>query len=125
MSYLSGKKLLLILFLLWLTADSCSQLLNKNHEKQLFSKSNSNKGEAKIREPRKVRSTKKKQEANERKRKKEYKKSVKRTQQRTIDIQTPEVKARMKQNKKNTVIRNRSKKKKDKANSKRAANKYK
>lgn len=124
MSNLSGKKLLIILIIV-LTASSCSPLFHKNHERHIFGKTHLNRKEAKIKEPRRVKSAKKKQEKNERKQKKEYKKSVKQTQQRSLDIQTPEVRERMKQNKKNTVIRDRSKKKKDKANSKRASNKYK
>jgi hypothetical protein len=125
MSTLTGRKLLIILILVWLAAGSCSPLFHKNHERHLFGKTHLNRREAKIKEPRRVRNAKKKQEANERKRKKEYKKSVKQTQKRSLDIQTPEVRERMKQNKQNTVIRDRSKKKKDKANSKKAANKYK
>jgi hypothetical protein len=125
MSNLSGKKLLIILILVWLAAGSCSPLFHKNHERQIFGKTHLNRKEAKIKEPRRVKGAKKKQEKNDRKRKKEYNKSVKQTQKRSLEIQTPEVKERMKQNKKNTVIRDRSKKKKDKANSKKAANKYK
>ena len=68
---------------------------------------------------------KKKQEANDRRLKKDYDKSVKQSQKRTIDIQTPEVQARMKQNKKEDVTRYKDKKKKVKEGSKRAGKKYK
>jgi hypothetical protein len=49
---------------------------------------------------------------------------VKRSQKRTIDIQTPEVQARMKQEKKN-IMRDRNKKKKTKTGTKGAEKKYK
>ena len=56
--------------------------------------------------------------------KKDYDKSIKQSQKRTVDIQTPEVQARMKQNKKDYTRRDRHKKKKIKAASKEAGGKY-
>jgi len=50
---------------------------------------------------------------------------VKQSQKRTVAIQTPEVQDRMKQNKKDSAIRDKEKKKKVKAGSKRAGKKYK
>jgi hypothetical protein len=119
------KKIFLFLFILSLAVGSGSaQIFHKNPEKQLFGKTHVKKKEVKAREPRKVLKAKKKQEANERRLNKAYDKSVKRSQKRTVEIQTPEVQARMKQNKKDYVIRDRDKKKKVKAGSKRAAKKY-
>lgn len=76
-------------------------------------------------EPRAVRKAKKKQSAKEKKMKKDYAKSVKRSQKRTIEIQTPEVQARMKQNQKDSQSRDKNKKKKIKASTKKAGKKYK
>ena len=96
----------------------------KDPEKQLFGKSHGSRKETKVREPKKVLKAKKKQEANDRRLKKDYDKSVKQSQKRSIDIQTPEVQARMKQNKKDYTRRDRDKKKKIKAASKEAGGKY-
>ena len=62
------------------------------------------KKQVKVKEPRSVTKAKKKQEANERKLKKDYAASIKRSQKRTIEIQTPEVQARMKQNQNDTKV---------------------
>ena len=51
--------------------------------------------------------------------KKNYDKSVKKSQKRTYEIQTPEVQARMKQNKKDYAARDKEKKKKVRASTKR------
>jgi hypothetical protein len=50
---------------------------------------------------------------------------VKQSQKRTIDIQTPEVQDRMKQNKKDTAARDKEKKKKVRSGSMKAGKKYK
>ena len=50
---------------------------------------------------------------------------VKKSQKRTIDIQTPEVRARMKQNKKETAARERVKKRKNNKSTRKAGKKYK
>jgi hypothetical protein len=125
MNNLSMKKFFLFLFVLSLTmASANAQIFHKNPEKELFGKSHGSRKEAKVREPKKVLKAKKKQEANDRRLKKNYDKSVKQSQKRTLDIQTPEVKARMKQNKKDYTRRDRDKKKKIKAASKEAGGKY-
>ena len=120
------RKLILFLFVLSLATGSCTaQIFHKNPEKQLFGKSHINKKGPKVKEPRKVLKAKKKQEANDRKLKKDSEKSVKRSQKRTVDIQTPEVQARMKQNKKDITIRDRGKKKNIETATKGAEKKYK
>jgi hypothetical protein len=98
---------------------------SKNVEKALFGKSNGSKKKVNLKEPRSVVKARKKQEANEKKLKNEYAKSVKRSQKRTVDIQTPEVQARMKQNQKDTATRDKEKKRKLKAGNKGAGKKYK
>jgi|ERR1035437_8634465 hypothetical protein len=126
MTNLSVRKLILILFLLLLAIGSCkAQIFHKNPEKELFGKKRGIKKEAKVREPRTVLKAKRKQEANDRKLKKDYEKTVRQSQKRTIDIQTPEVQARMKQNKKDYLIRDKEKKKKVKTSTKIAGKKYK
>jgi hypothetical protein len=126
MNNLSMRKIFLFIFILSLAISSCSiQILHKNPEKGLFGKTHGNRKEVKIKEPGSVQKAKKKQEANDRKLKKDYAKSVKRSQKRTIDIQTPEVQARMKQNQKNSAVRDKVKKKKVKTSTRKAGKKYK
>lgn len=99
MNILSMRKLILLLLVLSIALGSCkARLFNKNPERRL--------------------------EANDRKLKKDSEKSVKRSQKRTVDIQTPEVQARMKKNKKDYILRDKDKKKKVKEGTKRAAKKY-
>jgi LAS superfamily LD-carboxypeptidase LdcB len=126
MNNLSMRKLFVILFLLLLAIGSGdAQIFHKNPEKELLGKSLGKKKEVKAKEPRSVLKAKRKQEANDRKLKKNYEKSIKRSQKRTIDIQTPEVQARMKQNKKDSAVRDKTKRKKMKSGIKRAGKKYK
>jgi len=119
------RKCFLFLSVLFLTMSSANaQIFHKNPEKQLFGKTHGSRKEVKVKEPRKVLKAKKKQEANDRRLKKQYDESVKKSQKRTIDIQTPEVQASMKQNKKDYSRRDRDKKKKIKAANKDARGKY-
>jgi hypothetical protein len=109
---------------------SCNaQILQKNTsrkvEKELFGKSRGNRKEVKAKESRKVIQAKKKQEARQKKLKSDYDKSIVKSKKRTVDIQTPEVQKRMKQNKKDTARNDRVKRKKNRTNSKKAGNKYK
>jgi hypothetical protein len=125
MNNLSMRKIFLFLFVLSLAMGSVNaQIFHKNPEKQLFGKTHVKKKAAKVREPRKVLRAKRKQQANERRLNKAYDRSIKRSQKRTVEIQTPEVQTRMKQNKKEYVIRDKDKKKKVREGSKRAAKKY-
>ena len=129
MNNLYLNKFFLYLFLISLSLSSCNTRLfhrngSRNAEKELFGKSLTRKRGVKVKEPRTVLKAKKKQEANDRKLKNDYKKSVKKSQQRTIDIQTPEVQANMKQNKKESAIRDKLKRKKIKTGSKKAGRKY-
>ena len=124
------KKIFLLLFISILAIGSSNaQLFHRNAaksaEKGLFGKSLSKKKQVKVKEPRSVLKAKKKQEANENKIKKDYAKSIKRSQKRTIEIQTPEVQERMKQNKKNLDLRDKEKKKIKRTRNKKAGKKYK
>jgi hypothetical protein len=130
MNNLYMKKLLLLIFITTLVLGSANaQLFHRNAarsaEKGLFGKSLSKKKQVKVKEPRSVLKAKKKQEANEKKLKKDYAASVKKSQKRTIDIQTPEVQERMKQNQKNLELRDKAKKKKTRTSNKKAGKKQK
>lgn len=96
----------------------------KNPEKRLFGKSVGSKKKDKVKEPRAVRKAKKKQEANEKRLKKEYAQSVKKSRERAYDIQSAEVKERMKQNEKDIIARDKEKKKNAKARTKKGEKKY-
>ncbi|MGD0755829.1 MAG: hypothetical protein ABR927_12285 [Bacteroidales bacterium] len=126
MNNISLRKLILFIFILLLSVGSVNaQIFHKNPEKQLFGKTLGRKKEPKVKESRTVIRAKRKQEAHERKLNKDYEKSVRRSQKRTIDIQSPEVQKRMKQNKKEYTVRDKEKRKKVKASTKRAGEKYK
>ena len=123
------KRLFLLLFISILTIGCANaQLFHRNAarnaEKGLFGKSLNNKKQVKVKEPRSVMKAKKKQEANENKIKKDYAAHVKKSQKRTIDIQTTDVQERMKQNQKNLELRDKAKKKKSRTTNKKAGKKY-
>jgi hypothetical protein len=125
MNKLRLRKLFLLIFILSLAAGSGhAQIFHKNPEKKLFGKTHMNGKSAIVKQPRSVLKAKRKQEANDRRLNKEYDKSIKRSQKRSVDIQTPEVQARMKQNKKDYTTRDKLKKKKVKKSTKEAGEKY-
>ena len=124
------KKFILLMFISLMAIGICNaQIFNKRGtrkaEKGLFGKTSGRNKSIKVREPRSVTKAKKKQIAKEKKLKKDYAKSIKESQQRAYSIQTPEVQARMKQNKKDTEARSKAKKKRVKSSSKKAGRKYK
>ena len=130
MNNLSMRKFFLFLFITLFIVGTCNaQIFRKNvarrAERGLFRKSSVKNKEIKVKEPRAVIKAKKKQEANERKLKREYEKSVKKSQKRSYEIQTPEVQARMKQNKKDAAVRDKTRRRQVKASSKKAGRKYK
>ena len=130
MNKLSVKRIFIILFILTFAVSSAnSQIFRKNAsrkaEKDLFGTSLSKKKAPKVKEPRSVTRAKKKQEAKKRKLDKDYAKFIKKSQKRTIDIQTPEVQERMKQDKKDTAARDKEKKKKIRSGTRKAGKKYK
>jgi len=123
------RKLLLILILISLAVGSADgQIFKRNASKKaergLFGKSLNRKKEVKVKQPRAALSAQKKQEAKKKKDDKAYEKAVKRSQQRTLDIQTADVQERMKLNKKETEARDKAKKKNTRSATKRAGKKY-
>ena len=126
MNNLSLKNVFLFILLLTLTIRSGdAQIFHRSPEKQLFGKTPGIKKETKIKGPGSALKARKKQAANDRRLKKDYENSIKRSQKRSYEIQSPEVKARMKQNKKDYLKRDRQKEKKIRANTKSAGKKYK
>jgi hypothetical protein len=86
---------------------------------------NKSRKEKKITGSRSVRKAIKKQSANDKRLKKEYEQFVKNNQKRSLEIQTPEVRERMKQNVKDANSRYKAKKKKNSSKTRQAAKKYK
>jgi hypothetical protein len=128
--FINMRKLFLIVFFLYLgIGQGNTQVFQKsglkNADRGLFHKSSLRKKEAKVKEPRSVIRAKKKQEAKDRKTDRETKKYIKWSRKRAIDIQTPEVQDRMKQDRKDIESRNREKRKMVKEDSKKAGRKYK
>jgi len=118
------------MFILSLAIGSCNaQIFHKNAsrkaEKDLFGKTLGKKKEVKVKESRSVVRAKKKQAKNKRKLDKEWERTVKKSQKRTIEIQSPEVQERMKQNNKDNANRDKAKKKKFRLGTKKAEKKYK
>jgi hypothetical protein len=129
MNYLYLRRFLLLLFFTFLVIGTCSaqssyKSNSKNPEKGLFGKTVGNKKKVRTKEPRTVHKAKREQEKNEKRLKKEYAQSVKRSRQRTYDIQSSEVQVRMKQNQKDTALRDKEKKKNAKASTKKGGKKY-
>ncbi len=123
------KRLLLLVFVLLLATYSVDgQIFKRNTlkhaEKGLFSKSRRKNKDVKVKEPRKVTKAKKKQEANQEKLKKDYAKSVKESRKRSYIIQSPDVKARMKQNSKDIKSRDKTRKRRTRSSTRKAGKKY-
>jgi len=78
-----------------------------------------------ITQPRKAKKAQKKADAKKKKQKEAIKDGSIEAQKRSYEIQTPEVKERMKQNKKDTAARDKAKRKSSKARTKSGAKKYK
>lgn len=123
-----AKKLVLLFMILSLTITGCyAQRYKKsvrNPERALFGKSLNTK-KVKYREAPSIMRAKRKQTANQEKLKKEYNANVKENRKRSVEIQSPEVKTRMLDNRKESDLRYREKKKKLEENSKRKGKKYK
>jgi hypothetical protein len=93
--------------------------------KGLFGLFSGKKSSGKIKVPKKASQVKKEQEKKKKKENKDYAKSVKESQKRTIKIQTPDVQDRMKQNKQDITTREKSRKIKTSAATRKAGSKYK
>lgn len=126
MKYLRNTKLLLIIILAALLASSCSSGLFsrsafRKPEKQM---AGSKRTAPRVREPRQVRSAKKKQEKNQDRIKKDYQQFVKASRKRSFEIQSPDVKERMKRNDANIAARDKNKARKTRSASKTRAKKF-
>jgi hypothetical protein len=100
------KKLIIFLIMLSVAAVSAEgQIFKRNAskraEKSLFGKSRSNSKEAKVKQPKAAAKAQKQQEAKKKKQDSDYDQMIKKSQQRTVEIQTIE---RDKAKKKNTRI---------------------
>jgi transcriptional regulator of nitric oxide reductase len=96
----------------------------RNPEKDLFGKS-LNKKKVKIKESRSIVRAKKKQATMQKKQEAEYADYVKKNRSRALEIQSPEVRSRMKQNRKDADIYYKNRKKKVEKNTRTAERKYK
>jgi len=121
------KKLILFFMIFSLATSVCEAQRYKrsirNPERDLFGKSLNTKN-VRYKEAPSIVRAKKKQAANQEKAKKEYKTAVKENRKRAVKIQSPEVKTRMLENRKESDLRYKEKKKNMSANSRRAGKKY-
>ena len=122
------KRIVILLISLFVLLGICEAQQYKrsirNPERKLFGKSLNNKT-VKYRESREVVRAKKKQAANQKKLDKEYYAYVKKQKKRHLDIQSPEVKTRMIENRKESDQKFREKKKNLKEKSRKTGRKYK
>ncbi len=128
MKYLIFKRFLIILLTLSVMVPVCEAQRYKkslrNPERYLFGKSLNNKN-TKVRESPSIVRAKKKQTANQKKNKKEYDEFVKDSRKRAVKIQSPDVQARMVENKKESDLKYKEKRKKMAENSRKTGRKYK
>lgn len=122
MNRLLLNKIFILLIILSFGTVSCSiRLFNKSHRSEKSVSGAPGKG----RGPTTAAKAIKRQEAKDKANKKAYARSVKNSRKRTIEIQTPEVQARMKQNKADIDARQKSKNKNARISTKNAGKKYK
>jgi hypothetical protein len=122
------KKLILLLLIISLSFSVCEAQKSKgkinNPERALFGKSLNNKT-VKYKESPSVVRAKKKQAANEKKYKKAYDAYIKEERKRALKIQSPEVQARMINNRKEADLKYKEKKKRNKQAARKTGKKYK
>ena len=122
------KKLILLLLIILLSFSVCEAQKSKgkinNPERALFGKSLNNKS-VKYKESPSVLRAKKKQAANEKKYKKAYEDYIKEERKRALKIQSPEVQARMINNRKEADLKYKEKKKRNKQAARKTGKKYK
>lgn len=123
-----AKNVILLAIIFCITISGCEAQRYKrsirNPERALFGKSLNTKN-VKYREAPSIVRAKKKQAANKEKLKKEYSVIVKENRERSVKIQSPEVKERIINNRKQSDLNYKDKKKKMEKNSKRTDKKYK
>jgi thiol:disulfide interchange protein len=109
------KKLFFIFLILFCAVSVCDAQRYKrsirNPERELFSKSLNNKT-VKVREAPSIERAKKKQAATKKKQDKEYYAYVKKSRKHAVEIQSPEVKARMLENRKESDLKYKEKRRK-------------
>jgi hypothetical protein len=97
----------------------------KPEKKGLFGLFSGKKSSGKVQSPKSVSATKKEQEKKKKKENEDWARSVKESQKRSVNIQTPDVQERMKKNEKEIKEREKTKKKKTASQTKKAGRKYK
>jgi hypothetical protein len=121
------KKLFFIFLILFCAVSVCEAQRYKrsirNPERELFKKSLNNKT-VKYRESPSIVRAKKKQAAKEKKQDKEYNAFVKESRKRSVEIQSPEVRTRILENRKESDLKYKEKKKNRTERSKKIARKY-
>ncbi len=118
-------KRIMLLFLVFLLAVSAGEAQRPGgKDRKIFGRS-LNPRQAKPGEPKSVVKAKKKQEANAKKQDKEYEQYVKDSRKRAVKIQSPEVKDRMLQNRKDADKQYKVKRKNITEKSRKAGRKYK
>lgn len=125
MSIVGLRKFIVFMITLSVLATVCEAQSSRSSGNGLFGKSRNGKNEMKVKRPLKAGKAKKKQEANQKRLKKDYGLFLANSRKRSIAIQTPEVQSRMKQNRKNSDTNYKLKKKNIAASSKSAGRKYK
>jgi hypothetical protein len=127
MKDISFKKLFFVFLILFCAVSMCEAQKYKrsirNPERELFGKSLNTKT-AKYREAPSIVRAKKKQAANEKRLDKEYNAYVKKSRKHAVEIQSPEVKARMLENRKESDLKYKEKKKNRTESSKKTGRKY-
>jgi hypothetical protein len=124
------KQLLVFIFVFILGIGMCDAQTSgrgtpHNPEKSLFGARSRRVKATKTREPKAVSKAKNKQAKNKEKLKKEYHNFVKESRKHNYQIQSPEVKARMKQDQKDITSREKARKKKTLNTTRKAGKKYK
>jgi hypothetical protein len=130
MNRLSIRQLLFFMFIFFLGISVCNAQTAgrrgpRNPEKSLFGGKSRKVKETKVREPKAVVKAKKTQAKKEEKIKKDYNNYVVDSKKRAYKIQSPEVQARMTQNKKDIISREKAKKKQTYNTNRKAGRKYK
>jgi hypothetical protein len=127
MKNFTGKRIILVVMTLLLAVSLCEAQKSKrgvkNQERGLFGKSLNTKT-VKYREAPSIVRAKKKQEANQRKLDKEYEDYVRQNRKRAVEIQSPEVRERMIENRKEADLKYKAKKKSLKKATKKSRKKY-
>ena len=128
MNIFSGKRIFALAIVFAFAVSASSGQENKryvrNPEKNMFGKSLNNK-KVKVKESKSIVRAKKKQAKAQKRQEKEYADYIKKNRSRALEIQSPEVRTRMKQNRKEADINYMNKKKKVEKDTRAAARKYK